>query len=76
MESDKRIFIFSQRPRSSSKPGHRNRGDDQQRYTREKYNSDLIVPYNMSRMPVAKKKVYEVCFHIFFISKRKCVTIF
>ena len=65
MSTDKLFLIFSQRPRSSSKPGHRNRGDDQHRYTREKYNSDLIVPYNMNRMPVAKKKVYEVKMRIF-----------
>lgn len=47
-------FNFSQRSKS------RHRGEEQRRTTREKYNSDLIVPYNMNRMPVAKNKVYEV----------------
>ena len=53
------IIFNSQRPRSSSKSNH-HRGADDQRYTREKYHSDLIVPYNMSRMPVSKNKIYEV----------------
>ena len=53
------IIFNSQRPRSSSKSNH-HRGADDQRYTREKYHSDLIVPYNMSRMPVSKNKLYEV----------------
>ena len=53
------LIFNSQRPRSSSKSNHHRAADDQ-RYTREKYHSDLIVPYNMSRMPVSKNKLYEV----------------
>ena len=54
MSYDTFMVIFSQRSKS------RQRGEEQRRTTREKYNSDLIVPYNMNRMPVAKHKVYEV----------------
>merc|ERR1719412_2849873 len=52
----------NQRPRSSSKSNH-HRGADDQRYTREKYHSDLIVPYNMSRMTISKNKIYEANSH-------------
>ena len=55
------LLNCSQRPRSSSRTNHQ-RGEEQQqqRYMREKYSSDLIVPYKRDRMPVAKHKVYEV----------------